>query len=99
MALRVTFSSAAYDDDETFAVEDSQPVRRAIELRRQLEDFSGDGHSEIRETRVATHTESEFVEWVLQDIGTATYYYDEQADYVWGRRDDPPLIYGDEEGS
>lgn len=78
--IQVTFSSAAYDEDVVYVIEDSRRVRRAIALRRQIEEATGDGHTEVKNVTKRGEinaTEFEFIEYVMLDVSDG--YHDDEA--------------------
>lgn len=86
--IQVTFSSASYDEDVIYVLEDSDRVRRAIALRRQVEEATGDGHTEIAgpvapDPAAIDVTEDEFIDFVMLDISDG-YHDDEARAYING---------------
>lgn len=87
MPLRITCTSASYDSDEVMYVNDSRPVRRALELRRENCEAFGDGHQDVEEVGALPEdeklmTQDEFIEWIIADIGDGS-HDDEAYAYIF----------------
>lgn len=85
-AIRITCSSASYDEDISCVVEDTPRVRRAIEERRKVNEVFGDGETEVDFTgSIPDITEDDFVDWVILDVAEGTGREDEVRAYIDGR--------------
>lgn len=88
MSLRITCTSSSYDDDQSFVVDDTRPVRRAVDLRREHCEAFGDGGVDLEKTGSIPDTSEEaFVAWVIDDIGDG--WYDAEA-FAYIYETDPP---------
>ena len=74
--IRITLSSASYDDDQSFVVLDTPKVRKALALRQEVIDESGDGSQQVVVTDAAPDTdEAAFLDAIVTDIA-----YDDEAE-------------------
>jgi len=67
--LRITFTSASYDEDYVILVRDSPKVRHALKLRAEVIQQGGDGGQDVEVAdRPANTSEDDFIDWIVADI-------------------------------
>jgi hypothetical protein len=71
MTLCLTFSSASYDEDQTFRFSEITPtILRAVLAMHQTQMACGDGNIDVGDDRpdLPLTSEAEFTAWVLLDL-------------------------------
>jgi hypothetical protein len=91
MKLCLTFSSASYDEDQTFRLSEITPtILRAILAMRETQMLCGDGNIDVGDDRpdLPLTGEAEFVAWVLMDLDDGSENFCKLSEWIKGHHDD-----------